>query len=373
MNAHAEVPCGRGTPRTSVSATAQPFGHRRATAWRDAAIRRDDAVASAVFGAWLFAMLLFASVVAIALHLSELEQLTQLLRHLRVRWLLAAIGLQAVTYFCAAEVWRLVLAREHRVVGIVPLARMALMMLFANQAFPTAGLSGSAVVVRALRRRDIPRQLVMGALLIGLMTTYLAYLVAIGISLVILGAYRAMSMPLLIVTGFVALAVVAVPAGVVWYRESIAPGLSVRVQRLPVIGSLLDAIGNWPTRLLHDRSLMIRVIAFQLVEMLLDATTLQVMLVATGTHVAVTAVFGAYVIGSAVARVIPVPLGLGSFEASLVTMLHAIGVSIEAALAATLLLRGFTFWLPMLPGLWCARMEYASARKRVPRRASMAH
>jgi hypothetical protein len=32
-------------------------------------------------------------------------------------------------------------------------------------------------------------------------------------------------------------------------------------------------------------------------------------------------------------------------------------LAVEPALAATLLLRGFTFWLPMLPGLWLARRE----------------
>jgi hypothetical protein len=36
-------------------------------------------------------------------------------------------------------------------------------------------------------------------------------------------------------------------------------------------------------------------------------------------------------------------------------MLGLLGVPIEAALAATLLLRGFTVWLPMLPGVWLAR------------------
>jgi hypothetical protein len=43
-------------------------------------------------------------------------------------------------------------------------------------------------------------------------------------------------------------------------------------------------------------------------------------------------------------------------------MLRSHGVPIEAALAATLLLRGFTFWLPMLPGLWIARREMRAAR-----------
>jgi len=38
-------------------------------------------------------------------------------------------------------------------------------------------------------------------------------------------------------------------------------------------------------------------------------------------------------------------------------MLATLGVPLEAALTATLILRGFTFWLPMLPGLWLARRE----------------
>jgi hypothetical protein len=41
-------------------------------------------------------------------------------------------------------------------------------------------------------------------------------------------------------------------------------------------------------------------------------------------------------------------------------MLSLLGVAIEGALAATLLLRGLTFWLPMLPGLWLAKREIAS-------------
>jgi glycosyltransferase 2 family protein len=40
-----------------------------------------------------------------------------------------------------------------------------------------------------------------------------------------------------------------------------------------------------------------------------------------------------------------------------VGMLSSLGVSVEAALAATLLLRALTFWLPMLPGIWLARRE----------------
>jgi hypothetical protein len=44
------------------------------------------------------------------------------------------------------------------------------------------------------------------------------------------------------------------------------------------------------------------------------------------------------------------PGGLGSFEAASVITIHAIDVPTAVALSATLIFRGLSFWLPMLPG-----------------------
>jgi uncharacterized membrane protein YbhN (UPF0104 family) len=197
----------------------------------------------------------------------------------------------------------------------------------------------------------------MGALLVGLITTYAALLVAVLISLVLLRVYHAVNLTLLLVSGAFGLAAIGIPAAVIWYRESLAPRLPASIARLPAIGSLINAVGTAPTELLHDRRLFRRALALQLTEILFDSGTLFVMLIAIGAFAAPSAVFGSFVIASAVSRIVPVPLGLGTFEGSLVTMLSIVGVSIEAALTATLLLRGFTLWLPMLPGLWCARHE----------------
>ena len=51
--------------------------------------------------------------------------------------------------------------------------------------------------------------------------------------------------------------------------------------------------------------------------------------------------------------------GSGTCGAVVVPMPAAflLGLAIETALAATLLLRGLTFWLPMVPGLWLAMLE----------------
>ena len=78
-----------------------------------------------------------------------------------------------------------------------------------------------------------------------------------------------------------------------------------------------------------------------------------------GSPVDLSAAFASFVIASVVATLAWIPGGLGTFEGTCVAMLHLHGVPIEAALAATLLLRGFTFWLPMLPGFALARRELA--------------
>ena len=91
---------------------------------------------------------------------------------------------------------------------------------------------------------------------------------------------------------------------------------------------------------------------------MLDALTLWLAFKDIGAVPAIWVVFVSFTIASMVATTGPIPVGLGTFEAGSVGMLSFLGVPIEAALAATLLLRGLTFWLPMLPGIWLARREF---------------
>lgn len=313
----------------------------------------------AALAAWFFGLAVFAAVLAAIVHLSELEELTRLLRGLRPMWLLAAIALQGLTYLCAAAVWQAALAQQDHRLPLSVLVPVAFAMLFANQAFPTGGVSGSVVVVRALRRRNIPADAVMGALLVGLLTTYHAALLATVVAWPALLAVHAANRSILAILGIFSLVALAMPVAVVRYWRKGAPWLRAKLGRVPSIANALRVAEQAPTGLLTDRRLYVLVMTFQFAEILFDAATLQVLLNALGVHVAPAATFASFVVASAVFHVVPVPLGLGTYEGTLVAMLHLMQVPIEAALAATLLLRGFTLWLPMLPGLICARRELA--------------
>jgi uncharacterized protein (TIRG00374 family) len=108
--------------------------------------------------------------------------------------------------------------------------------------------------------------------------------------------------------------------------------------------------------------LLLETTALQLAIFALDSLTLAVTLRAVGGPIALDVAFASFVMASVVATLAWIPGGLGTFEATCVAMLHLHGVPVEAALPATLLLRGLTFWLPMLPGFALARRELASAR-----------
>ncbi len=131
-------------------------------------------------------------------------------------------------------------------------------------------------------------------------------------------------------------------------------------RRLPGAALLLKAIAEAPTGLLHDPNLLAEIVTLEFVVFALDALTLWLAFRGLGDSPAIWIAFVSFIVASMAATLGPIPLGLGTFEAACVGMLSLPGVAIETALAATLLLRGFTFWLPILPGLWLARRAIAS-------------
>lgn len=107
--------------------------------------------------------------------------------------------------------------------------------------------------------------------------------------------------------------------------------------------------------LVRDRRILRTATAWQLAIVLLDAATMSVCIRAIGAHAPADAVFASFMIASLVRTMGVVPGGLGTYEATSVGTLHLVGISVSAALSATLIFRGLTFWIPMLPGLWSSR------------------
>jgi glycosyltransferase 2 family protein len=312
---------------------------------------------SRLIAAWLFGAVVLAGLVVFTMHFGAIEIFVAKLRGANPVWLAAAVSCQSATYICAAAVWFRVLGRAGSPLPFLSLLRLALVELFANQAIPTGGLSGSLMVVRGLMHRGVVPAIAITALIIAELSYYAAYLLAGLLAFVLLwhsgdlnAAWRAL---------FIAFAIVVVALGMALLilsrsRNNLVPSAILRWRPFAQLASMLSQVR---VDMLHNPRLIFEVIVLQSGIFLLDAATLWCASRAVGLNVDVGSTFMSFVLASVVATLSPIPLGLGSFEGTCTGLLHLMGGGLEASLAATLILRGFTLWLPMLPVLWVIRRE----------------
>ena len=306
---------------------------------------------------WVIGLLGLLALILVVVHFGSLERTIELVRSAHPAWLLLAVLVQAATYLCAALVWHQALHRAGHPRTLRALIPLGIAKVFTDQVLPSGGISGTMLVVSGLIRRRVPPEIAMAAMLAGLVSYDIAYLTVVLTSAGILWLHDRANLPLLIGVAIFAAITVAIPTAVLglkrWGHRQPIPWLS----KLLGMTALFRSLAKAPTDLLHSPGLLVQTACLQLGIFMLDALTLWLAFNAMGHAPAMWVVFVSFAIASMVATIGPIPVGLGTFEAGSVGMLSFLGVSIEAALAGTLLLRGLTFWLPMLPGIWLARRE----------------
>jgi uncharacterized protein (TIRG00374 family) len=317
---------------------------------------------------WLPGVLLLAGLVAVVSHLGEGKKFALQLERAQPAWIAVAALLQAATYVAAAAVWQRVLRRGRGRCTVRSLVPVAVARLFVDQVLPTAGFGGRLLVVKALERRRVHTRLAVAAILVDLLTLYVAFAVCVVASLIIIALLRDLNHLVLLLAGLFPIFALSIPAAVLWLSRGRGHERELPrwVRFLPRAQDLLKQIAGAPRRLVRNRAILLEATGLQLVIFLLDAATLWATLRAVGFHAHPAAVFASFVFAQVAATVLLVPGGLGTFEASSVAMLALFRVPVEAALTATLLLRGFTYWLPMAPGFWLSRREIKDEAKSGP-------
>ena len=306
---------------------------------------------------WAIGFLALVALILAVLHFGSLERIIELVRSARPAWLLLAILVQAATYVGAALVWRQTLHRAGHPRSLRTLVPLGIAKLFTDQVLPSGGISGTMLVISGLIRRRVPPEVAMAAMLASLVSYDIAYLMVVLTSTGVLWLHDRANFPLLIGVAIFSVITVAIPTAVFGLKRWGDRQPITWLSRLFGATALLQALADAPTDLLRSSGLLIQTAGLQVAIFMLDALTLWLAFNSIGAAPAIWVVFVSFAIASMAATIGPIPVGLGTFEAGSVGMLSYLGVSIEAALAGTLLLRGLTFWLPMLPGIWLARRE----------------
>lgn len=304
---------------------------------------------------WIFGIAIAATVVFVALRFSEARDFVRLAERANGWWLIAATALQAATYVAQGQVIGCAARARRFALSWTTLYQLSLAKLFVEQAVPTAGLSGTVVLVGLLEKRGMPRPLVAAAVVIDLVSCYAAYVFGLLVALVVTVAHGEASAVIVIACAAFS-AVASALAVVALAIAGRAPGpIARKLARFRPIAKALGFLQEADGRLTRTPRVVIEAALWQLAILVLDAATIWGLIRAVGHTAAPAGVFASFMI-STVFRIVGVlPGGLGAFEASSVVTLRMLGMPLAVALAATVLFRGLSFWLPMIPGLWCAR------------------
>jgi Mg2+-importing ATPase len=299
---------------------------------------------------WLLGAALFVTVIFVVLHFSEGREFAEMLQRAKPRWLLVACLLQAATYWAQGEVFRVAPCAAGFALSRLWLFKLSFAKLFMDQALPSGGVTSTALVSTAIEQQGVTRRAAVSGAIINMVSYYAGYVVALAFALVFLGVFgRGVSLIIVLAVLFLAFSAGLTTALLLLSGR---PALAQKFARVPLVKQILNFLEDADPAMIRSVKLQALAIAWQLAIFLFDAATLWVLLRAVGAAAPAEGVFASFMVSSLFRTMGFLPGGLGTYEAASVTTLRMIGTSFPVALSVTLLFRGITFWLPMLPGLW---------------------
>jgi uncharacterized membrane protein YbhN (UPF0104 family) len=275
-------------------------------------------------------------------------------------WLAVGAGLELLSVFSYAVLFRTVFARGFPQLGWrasieIPLAGIAAIRLLA-----AAGAGGIAVTVWALRRAGMAPRLIACRMAATYSIQYSLYLLALvvgGLGLyfgVFPGGGPAALTLLPAIFSAVALALGAAMALVPGDFERRLDRMSRRTGR---IGRLATRFGTLPATLGSGVRTALGLVRERRLGLLgavgywgFDIAVLGVSFKAFGASVYVAVLVMGYFLGT-LGSLLPLPGGIGGVEGGMIGAFVAFGVPADRAVIAVLAYRAISFWLPTLPGI----------------------
>jgi uncharacterized membrane protein YbhN (UPF0104 family) len=236
------------------------------------------------------------------------------------------------------------------------LFRLSFEQLSVNQIVPTGGVAGNLLVFQVMRRLGLPAWLAAEALLAEILSSYIAYATVAIVALTTLWALGGVTPGICYVLVAFAVAAAALISTILYllkHKDRQFPSWADRFN----LFAAHQAAKHVSSRRVLSWRLLARTSTLNVAIFLLDSGTLWAVMHVAGTRIGIPTAFVAIIIAFIAGTVSFLPGGIGGFETGAVTTLTLLGSPIEAALAGTLLFRGLTLWLPLIPGLMLARQD----------------
>lgn len=326
------------------------------------------------WGRFLFYFITLAALVIIYLEFSELKLMGSIFAKSNYLWLSAIIVIQLFVYYFQALNYHHVLRIKDLEVRPGELYPMSFVVQFLNQALPSAGLSGQVFFVQYLRRYGLPVDEGIGRAFLEVMTLWMAmgsFFIASSIMVLQGGAVADVPELRFVIYFFVFLAIIALSlffflqrrkrSGLAkwisnWFHRRFDKNGTNRANHLEMAFDQLRRSVNF--HLLQKKAKDFWMAYFwQCMILVGHILTLYFISFAIGHPISFYLAFIVFSLVRFIGMVAFVPGAIGVFEGSMTLILISFGVAASPALAMTLLLRAFTFWLPMPVG-WAVYRWY---------------
>ena len=308
---------------------------------------------------WLGNLVLLIAIVIIALHWGDWRVFLRLLMRIKLKWLGLAVLFQLGTYVCVTTIWKVVLRSCDISISVPNLFALSIAKLFSDQTVPSFGISGSVVAMRGFIRRKSSAGAAAAAVIMNTTSRYLPYFALFNIAMIIVWKNHMLNKGLQfvavifsIIISVLTLAVI----GLIWLVINKRIPRSLR--RFRKLAWFLQSVQKIPAEILKRKSLWMVAFTANMAIFLLDSGTLWILLSSLSAPIRISHVFASFMISSVVTDIAIIPGRIGIFEGSSITLLHLFNIPIEQAIAAIVLFRGFTYWLPMIPGFIITRREF---------------
>lgn len=327
----------------------------------------------------LFYLISLSVIIIIYIKFDEVKEIKKVFERLDSYWLFVAAGLQALTYYFTALNYKAVLKMKGLTVGAKELYPVSLIVLFLNQALPSAGVSGQIFFIDYLRKRGLAVLDGIGRAILEISTLYSAFGIMFIISAILLfrgGQFETHPDLKVFIYSFILVAtLVLMIFFALQRRRGQFTGWIIRNFQhrfgdsknggnglMGNIKMFFDELHkNLSLQSLKDSGgLFGLAIFYQLVVFGLDIATLYVLAVVLDFNLTWSMAIIAFSLTQFASMISFVPGALGIFEGGMTIILISFGIKGGHALSVTLLLRALIFWLPMPIG-WLLYRKYSRA------------
>lgn len=300
-------------------------------------------------GRWLFGLACLGLVIWVVWQRAEERKFIVLVERSEPAWLIVAVALQALTYLCQASIFRLASSQSGTRLSWSEAIRASFTKLLADQTLPFPG-SGTVMAAQALALRGVVQPVLAALVAIHTLSYYVASFSALLLA-VLAAALLGRANPWI----WVAFVLFSASAGLLLctlMRLALGkrlPGETVwhRVPGWDPLKHFLMAAKD----VLSNRAAVVRGVFLQFLLLGLDIATLWLVVRALGVAAPPLGIFVSFMLGVLAQPITLLPGGLGVYEAATTAALALTGLPEPVALSATLLFRGLSYWLPLVPGV----------------------